>query len=125
MLDLWCLMGPWSTQLDPEYPRKVTEIINSDLAHVLRLWSNTLRDAGVNIKAYMIEEEKQILQRNKEDDWRSYWSPHLSCIEWEFHLEETAEDCFIAATYEYRPNTNTEITENMPGAWSNDFDTDG
>ena len=124
------VFGSWNG--NPDEVRKLKEARNIRLAFTLRKWLKTLRDAGVEIKTYMAEEEKQALRRKEEGGWEICWWDHSKefRVEWEFHYRERAEDCSITSSYEIRQKNVSKddddddddgddggVIENIPGAW--------
>ena len=117
-------LGSWTDWENPQALRQDIKTKNVQLNELICKWVKTLCDAGVEIKKYMQEEERQSLQRKKYGDWRSRcWNlSRGSRVDWEFHYQNRAEDCFITGTYEVRSNHNIEVVEKIPGAWRQELD---
>ncbi|MCJ1242807.1 hypothetical protein MMC30_000002 [Trapelia coarctata] len=125
--DLYIGDGEYLTPLDrvvghcalcfgpPETPEDGVRMINEAVAGI-KTWLSALREAGVDLKKYIREEERLAILHRKKEEWRGYPYKWYR-FNWQIEVSEDQEDYAVSVEFEFREPPEPEPEDRIPGSW--------
>jgi hypothetical protein len=89
-------------------------IIDSVIASANR-WLRALKDAGVDLKEYLREEERLATLHKKNGIWSHFTRDYQ--VNWRIEVSEHQEDYSVSLEYEVRERIERKEEDRIPGGW--------
>ncbi|MCJ1438870.1 hypothetical protein MMC27_008260 [Xylographa pallens] len=86
-----------------------------------KLWLNILRDANIDVKRYLSEEERLASSKKQRDAWSSTVFGCQYRADWHVSLNEDEQDFSISIKYVRREKAIPMVESSIPGGWVEDI----
>lgn len=78
-------------------------------------WLRALKDAGVDLKEYIREEERLATLHKKNEIWSYLFRDYR--VNWRIEVSENEEDYSVSIEYEVRERIERKEEDHIPGGW--------
>lgn len=100
--------------ITPKTPQEGKTTIDSVIASVNR-WLRALKDAGVDLKEYIREEERLVKLHKKNKIWSHLFRDRR--VNWRIEVSEHQEDYSVSLEYGVRERIERKEEDRIPGGW--------
>lgn len=102
--------------LFPMTPQEGRDTIDHTIVSVKR-WLGALKDAGVDLKEYIREEERLVTSNKLKEVWRGPSFLNYRVNYWRIEVSEHQEDYSVSIEYEVRKRIDRKEEDRIPGGW--------
>ena len=117
VIDLIIRIISWVDLYDIEDNRQFAEVRPIPC---FKLWLNILKDAHIDVKSYLCEEERLALSKKQRDVWYSLGRDFQYRVDWHVSLSEDEQDYSISIKYVLRRKAIPMVKSSIPGGWVED-----
>ncbi|MCJ1380958.1 hypothetical protein MMC17_004067 [Xylographa soralifera] len=104
----------------PQSTEEIKRKVEVKAVSLFNLWLETLRDANVDVKKYLLEEARLALSKKERDVWSYGCHRCTHRVDWHVSLSEDEQGYSISIKYVKREEPIPTVDSNIPGGWVED-----